>query len=414
MIRQDADVIVIGGGPAGSTAASVLAMHGRKVLLFEKEKFPRYHIGESLLPFCWYPLERIGVLPQMEASKFPRKHSVQFVRMNGKQSTPFYFSDRYKHPSAVTWQVERATFDQMLLANAKSKGVEVHEQTAVRDVLMEGGKAVGVRVGDREYRSSMVIDASGRDSISHQKEGWRVRDPKLNKVALWTYWRGAKRDAGIDEGATTVAYLPDKGWFWYIPLPDDVISVGIVAEKDFLFGDGEKDFETVYRRCMQQNQWIVDHLAPGTQFGPYRVTAEYSYRAKYSSADGLVMAGDAYQFLDPVFSSGVFLALKTGEMAGDAVHAALEAGDVSASRFTQYSDTACMGVESMRRLVYAFYNPDFSFKAACAKGPEIAGRITDCLSGDLFRDYDDLFDVVNEFAAMPAALDHGRPLLKTG
>jgi flavin-dependent dehydrogenase len=412
MSRQDADVIVIGGGPAGSTAASVLAMHGRKVLLFEKETFPRYHIGESLLPFCWHPLERIGVLPQMEASKFPRKYSVQFVRMDGKQSTPFYFFNRYKEKFAVTWQVERSSFDQMLLENAKTKGVEVREHSEVRDVLIENGRAVGVRVGDQEFRSTMVVDASGRDSVSHTKQGWRVRDPQLNKVALWTYWKGAKRDTGIDEGATTVAYLPDKGWFWYIPLPDDVISVGIVAEKEFLFGDGEKDFATVYQRCVKQNRWIEEHLASGTQFGPYRVTAEYSYRAKYSALDGLVMAGDAFQFLDPVFSSGVFLALKTGEMAGDAVHNALAADDVSASRFTAYSDTACQGVESMRRLVYAFYNPDFSFKAACAKGPEIAGRITDCLSGDLFRDYDDLFSVVNEFAAMPPALDHGRPLLK--
>jgi flavin-dependent dehydrogenase len=417
LTRQDADVIVIGGGPAGSTAASVLAKHGRRVLLFEKEKFPRYHIGESLLPFCYFTLDRIGALPKMAASPFTRKYSVQFVRMDGRQSTPFYFFNRFDHPSAVTWQVYRADFDKLLLDNARENGAVVHEESAVETVLTEGEQVIGVRVRGadgttRDYHAPMTVDASGRDSVAHLKSGWRVRDPQLNKVAVWTYYRGALRDSGYDEGATTVAYLPGKGWFWYIPLAGDLLSVGVVAEKDYLFRDGEKDLSVIFQRCIGENKWIEEHLAPGQQFGPYRVTGEYSYRSKYSARDGLVMAGDAMAFLDPVFSSGVFLALKTGELVGDAVHTALEMGDVSAEQFSQYSESACQGIESMRRLVYAFYDPDFSFRAACSKGPDIAGRITDCLSGDLFRDYDDLFDVVAEFAKIPPPLTYGRPLLK--
>jgi flavin-dependent dehydrogenase len=414
---NDADVIVIGGGPAGSTAASVLARHGRRVLVFEKEKFPRYHIGESLLPFCYPTFERIGVLEKMKASRFVKKYSVQFVRMDGHQSLPFYFFKRFDHPLAQTWQVTRSLFDQLLLDHSRESGAVVHEETAVRELIHEDGQVRGVRVTDatgssREYRAPMTIDASGRDSVAHLKAGWRMRDPKLNKIAVWTYYRGAKRDTGYDEGATTVAYLPGKGWFWYIPLEDDVISVGVVAEKDYLFRDGVKDLEVIFQRCVLENRWIQDHLEVGKQFGPYRVTGEYSYRSRYSAVDGLVMAGDAFAFLDPVFSSGVFLALKTGELAADAVHEALAAGDVSASRFSAYSETACQGIESMRRLVYAFYDPAFSFRAACAKGPEISGRFTDCLSGDLFRDYDDLYSVVSEFAEMPSPLPHGRPLLK--
>lgn len=408
------DAIVIGAGPAGSTASALLAERGRKVLVLEKEKFPRYSIGESLMPFCWFTLNRLGVLAEMEKIAFVKKHSVQFVTPDGRQSQPFYFFQHYDHPSAVTWQVERADFDLMLLENARRKGAEVRELTSVREVLKdESGRVIGVeaRAPDGvnfQVFAPITIDCSGRDQVATARAAWRIKDPQLNKLAIWTYYRGARRDPGIDEGNTTVAYVHGRGWFWYIPMRDDVVSVGIVADKEYLFSDG-KDPAAILAREIGRNAWIAEHLASGRQFGAYRVTSEFSYRSRYCAADGLVLAGDAFAFLDPVFSSGVYLALKSGEMAADAVDAALAAGDVSGERFTEYGERLCHGIENMRKLVYAFYDKDFSFARMLRAYPQHRGRLTDSLIGDLFEpDFRELHAAISEFAELPPELEYGR------
>jgi flavin-dependent dehydrogenase len=218
------------------------------------------------------------------------------------------------------------------------------------------------------------------------------------------------RDAGVDEGATTIAYVPEKGWFWYIPLANDVVSVGVVAEKDYLYSDS-KDLAEIFHREVRKNPWVEQHLAAGEQFGPYRVTGEYSYRSRHCATDGLVLVGDAFAFLDPVFSSGVFIALRTGELAADAVDAALTAGDVSAGRFADYGAQVCHGIEAMRKLVYSFYNQDFSFRQFVTEYPHLKGDMTDCLIGNLYRDFRPLFDAVSKFAAIPEPLSHGAPLV---
>ena len=408
------DVIVIGAGPAGSTSAALLAEKGRRVLVLEKEKFPRYHIGESLMPFCWFSLNRLGVLGEMDRIAYTKKYSVQFVTPDGRQSQPFYFFEHYDHPSAITWQVERADFDVMLLNNARSKGAEVREQTPVTRMLKDdSGKVIGVEAKGADGKAFEVfapitIDCSGREQVATARDGWRVKDPALNKLAIWTYYRGAKRDPGLDEGNTTVAYVQGRGWFWYIPLKDDIVSVGIVAEKDYLFSES-KDPAEIMKREIGRNAWIADHLSIGEQFGEYWVTSEFSYRSKYCAADGLLLAGDAFAFLDPVFSSGVFLALKSGELAADAVDAALTAGDVSAARFDGYGETLCRGIENMRKLVYAFYDENFSFGKMIKAYPGQRGRLTDSLIGDLFElDFTDLHAAMAEFAEIPAPLSHGR------
>ena len=409
------DAIVVGGGPAGSTAAAVLAMKARRVVVLEKEKFPRYHIGESLLPYCYFTLERIGVLDRMKASACTRKYSVQFVDTNGRASVPFYFFQHLTHEAASTWQVLRSEFDQMLLDNAREKGAEVREETTVRDVIRENGAVAGVKAvtnsGETvEIYAPITIDASGRDAFAVTRNEWKVRDPYLNKIAVWTYYKGAMRDPGIDEGATTVAYVPEKGWFWYVPLHDDVVSVGVVAEKDYLY-NGTRDLPAIFRREVKKNKWIEQHLACGEQFGPHRVTGEYSYRSRYCAADGLILAGDAFAFLDPVFSSGVFIALRSGEMAAEAADAALASGDFSAARFSSYGAGLCKGIEAMRRLAYAFYDQEFSFSVFLKHHPDLRGDMTDCLIGNLNRDFDPLFRAVSEFAKVPEPLAHGMPLV---
>lgn len=416
-IPSNFDTLVIGAGPSGSAAAALMAEQGLRVLVLEREKFPRYHIGESLLPFTCFPLKRLGLHDRMRRSEFVKKYSVQFVSPSGKASQPFYFHTRYEPDVAQTWQVLRSEFDQMLMENARAKGATVLEEMTVKELIQEDDRTVGVRALNKtgetlEFRAPMTLDCSGRDSFAPVRLNWRVRDPKLNKVAVWTYYRGALRDPGMDAGATTVAYVPEKGWFWYIPQHRDMVSVGVVAEGKYLTRDGVREPRDIFHREVEQNAWIKQHLACGTQEGEYRVASEYSYRSRYCAADGLLLAGDSFGFLDPVFSSGVMLALKSGTLAADAIVAAHAAQDFSAERFTEYSRMMREGIENMRRLVYAFYDHNFSFRELTNKHPETAGWVTDCLSGDVNKDFSRLYAAVAEFAEVPEPLPYGAPLAR--
>jgi flavin-dependent dehydrogenase len=417
-VSERYDVIVIGCGPAGAAASALLAAKGRRVVVLEREKFPRYHIGESLIPYTYFPLARMGMVEKMKTSHFTKKYSVQFVSPDGRASHPFYFFKHLEHEAACTWQVLRSEFDQLLMQNAREKGADVIEEITARETIQENGYVKGVRAvtkdGEtREFSAHITLDATGRDALSVTRNGWKVRDPYLNKIAVWTYYKGAMRDPGVDEGATTVAYVPEKGWFWYIPLAGDVVSVGVVAEKDYLYKD-TRDPAEIFHREAGNNLWIEQHLAVGQQFGPYRVTGEYSYRSRHCAANGLVLIGDAFAFLDPVFSSGVFVALRSGEMAADAVDAALTDGDYSAARFAPYGAELCRGIEAMRRLVYSFYDHEFSFRKFVDRYPNLVGDLTDCLIGNLFIDFDPLFAAVADFAEVPAPLSHGAPLVAAG
>ena len=416
-MKQDYDAILIGGGPAGSCASAILAEYGHKVLVVEREKFPRYHIGESLIPFTFGPLERLGMIPKMRASHFVKKYSVTFVQPDGKRSQPFYFFNRYDRDTiAQTWQVLRSEFDQMLLDNAREKGAEVREETKVTGLIMEEERVLGIQATDKsgrsyEVRAPITLDCTGKEALTSNQRGWRMPDPYLNKIAVWTYYKDSKRGTGIDEGDTTVAYVPDKGWFWYIPQHDGMTSVGIVAEGKYLTRGGVKDPREIFHREVEENLWIKDRLSAGHSTGQYFITSEYSRHSRYCAGPGLLLLGDAFAFLDPVFSSGVMLALKSGQLAGEAVHEGLLAGDLSPGRFTEYGHFMRQGVENMRKLVYAFYDPKFSFREVIQRHPTAAGLITDCLSGDVNKDFSQLWNWIREVVSLPDDLAYGEPLM---
>ena len=391
-LPDQTEVIVVGGGPAGTTAATIAAQQGRCVMLFERDRFPRFHVGESLIPETFWTLKRLGMVERLRGSRFVEKHSVQFVNEKGLLSAPFYFVDHRDDESSQTWQVRRDEFDEMMLRNAESQGVKVHEGMRVLEVLFDGTRATGVRVADEDGNistidSKVVVDASGQAAMVTSRLGLREWDPVLKKAAVWSYWKGAARGTGRDEGATLVMQLDDKqGWLWYIPLNDDVVSVGVVAGYDYLFQDRESKIpEAVYSAELERCPGLNERLDNAVQVEPVRVAKEYSYRARDVAGDGWVLVGDAFGFLDPLYSSGILLALKSGELAGDAVVAALQENDLSASRLGCWGENYVRGMDRMRRLVYEFYD-GFNFGKFVKRFPHLRGHVTDLLIGDLFNE----------------------------
>jgi flavin-dependent dehydrogenase len=410
--KSNYDVIVIGGGPAGSTVASILAREGRKVVLFEKERFPRHHIGESLMTDTYFTFQRMGLLDKLKSSPFVRKYSVQFANPAGKESRPFYFFEALHHESAVTWQVTRAQFDLMLIEHAADQGADVHQETQIKRVLFDGDRAYGVEAlmtdGTlQRFEAPVVVDATGQTAMLSNRFGWRVRDPKLKKAVLYSYFKGAHREPDLNGGATLVLRTPlgSNGWFWYIPLENDITSVGVVADPEYLVKGRGQDLAKIFHEEIEKVESCRRRVAGATRVDKIYSILDYSYRSMRCSGDGFILIGDAYGFLDPIYSSGVLLALKMAELAADSIHDAFRENDFSGARLGQYQEKLDKGIESMRKLVYAFYNEGFSFSQFLQKYPEQRMNIITLLMGNVFKEgVDDIYEPMADFAIIPPPL----------
>jgi flavin-dependent dehydrogenase len=401
--KQAYDVIVIGGGPAGATAAALIAEQKKDVLLLEREKSPKFKIGESLMPATYWTFKRLGILDKMKESSFTKKYSVQFVSKSGKSSAPFYFFENNDHESSRTWQVDRDHFDELLLDTAAQKGAEVYFGGQVLDVLFDGEKAVGVRTklqdkSIKNINSKVVVDASGQSALLSRKLGISAPEPDLKKIAIYTHYKGGARDHGVDEGATII-YKTSHGdsWFWYIPLQDDILSVGVVGSVDRLVKKRKEALQTIFDMELEQCPALKERLVNAEMLYPVKTVKDFSYRAAKIAGDGWVLVGDAFGFLDPMYSSGVFLALKMGEFAADAIVEALDKNDLTGKQLGKFQARITQGMHWIRGLINAFYTEDFSFGKFLGQNPEFKQPVVDILTGDVIdKDMQRLLDAMAE------------------
>lgn len=412
-LQSQYDVIAIGAGPAGASAAGITADAGLSTLLIEREAMPRFHVGESLMPETYWPLERLGVIDRVREMGFQTKGSVQFVTASGKESEPFYFREHDDRDSSTTWQVERGDFDKMLFDRAAELGADCVDQTRLLDVLFDGDKAVGVKVRDaegveHEIESKVVIDGTGQQSMLANKLGLKEINPRLKKAAIWGYYKDAMRDPGENAGATIILQTSTKDcWFWFIPQSRGMTSIGCVGDNDFLL-KGRGTPEEVFEEELARTPGLLPRLEHATRVGDLRVAKEFSYTTKQHAGPGWVLVGDAFGFIDPVYSSGVYFALETGVRAGDAVVAGIRSGNLSGEQLACWAADFKAGMSRVRELVHAFYSRDFSFGKFMKMYPQHRGNLTDLLIGRVFdektqRIFDDMVPELEKAKMMSSA-----------
>jgi len=391
-IRAEYDCLVIGAGPGGGTVASLVAQDGWKTLLVDRDPMPRFHIGESLMPETYWTFQRLGVLEEFRKIAFTQKYGVQFVSGDGKESQPFNFSEHDPRPSAVTWHVERADLDCLLFDTAGRWGADCRDMTRVIDFELAGAPdqvhRVTVQTAEgikQQVSARVLVDASGQQGIIANRLGLRRVDPALKKAAIWGYFADAVRNPPDQAEVTCILHTHDKqAWFWYIPLRDGRVSVGAVGDNDYMLKSGSSP--------EQRFQWLREHC-PGVQrrlararlTTPLRIAKEFSYTTTQRTGPGWVLVGDAYGFIDPVYSSGVYLALKSGEWAAEAIVEGLRKNDVSAQQLGGWVERFDQGVVWIRKLVHAFYCNEFSFGAFMKQHPQHRQNLTDLLVGRVFE-----------------------------
>ncbi len=361
MNTNDFDVIIIGGGPGGSSAATYLARAGKRVLILEKEIFPRFHIGESLLPYNQKIFRELGVLPAIQAAGFPRKVGAQFFLGNGSMSTRFVFRKGKftREPEVV--QVERAKFDHILLKHARSSGADAREGwTALKTISDADGVNVEARDGEGKtysLRARFVIDASGRANLTGNQEGLRVVHPRLKKLAVFGHFTGVALDAGEAGGDTVITRLENK-WFWIIPVSQEKTSVGLVLDKDE-FAASKLTPAEVFNQWKEFSPVMQQRMCNAQLSGEIKTTTDFSYFNRRLIGGRVLRIGDAAGFMDPIFSAGVYLAMWSGKLAAEVVTKSLAKGDDGSRRFLKFEKRVKAGMHFYWQMVEHYYTKPF-------------------------------------------------------
>lgn len=364
-MNQPYDCLVIGGGPGGSTTASLLARAGRRVLLLEKERFPRFHIGESLLPYNAEIFEELGLTRELEQAGYIRKFGAQFHLGNGTKATSFVFRQGVftRHPEA--FQVERARFDELLLRHSTRCGVEVREGwTVSRFRPPAPGQREGVELDATDeqgrsetFRGRWLVDASGRGNLTGNQEGLRRPHPRLQKLAVFGHFSGVGRDAGTTGGDTVIVRLEDK-WFWLIPLAADRVSVGLVIDRSAVQSAGVPADE-LFHRLVESSPVMRQRMANARAVVPLQTTTDFSYSNVRLTGPRLLRVGDAAGFMDPIFSAGVFLAMSSGRLAARTILRLLDAPANEARDLAAYERRVTDSMRFYWQMVELFYTKPF-------------------------------------------------------
>ncbi|MDQ6808219.1 MAG: FAD-dependent oxidoreductase [Verrucomicrobiota bacterium] len=355
------DVAIIGGGPAGSTAATFLARAGRRVLVIEREKFPRFHIGESLLPFSMDAFRRLGVQEKLLAAGFMEKFGGEMFGACSDEGVKFYFEDGFDARTDRSFQVPRAEFDKLLLDHARENGAEVREETAVETVSFSPDDATlricGKDSAPEEVGARYVIDASGRNSILGNHFKLKKNYTHLQKISIYAHYEGGPRDPGRDGTLTRMVRAIDR-WFWHIPLTDSRTSIGVVLDAA-TYKRSKLSPEEFLEQAIAGQPNLVRRLEGAHRASPVSVAADFSYRNTKLTGDRWMLAGDAAGFIDPVFSSGVFLAVLAGEEAAGILDVVLDQPRKAPRLFARYERTLHRAMDVYLRFVDAWYSKEF-------------------------------------------------------
>jgi flavin-dependent dehydrogenase len=390
---EHCEVLVIGGGPAGSSAAALLAEAGRRVVLLEKDVHPRFHIGESLLPANMPLLERLGVREEVDAIGMP-KWGVEFVSPHHDHAVDLRFTDAWDKTLAGAVQVRRSAFDHVLLRNAARKGAQVLEGHRVRQVAFRpafGGAAVEATDADGNLRSwdaRLVIDASGRDTFLGNKFRVKQKYPRHASAAVFGHFRGARRHEGSREGDITIFWF-EHGWFWFIPLSDGTTSVGAVCWPYYL-KSRNKPLPAFLDDTIALCPRLAERLEGASRVDQVHATGNYSYSC--TTAHGAaqeascLLTGDAFAFIDPVFSSGVFLAMSSAFMAVDTAQACLEQPAASTAAMRAYERRIRKGPQEFTWFIERMTQPAMRELFMYPRNPLRAREaVMSILAGDIYR-----------------------------